>query len=57
MRVILCGANGAMGKLIRGRLGDMCVGCVSLDGENGVPKTFAQLGHVAIFLITAPRRM
>ena len=47
MRAILCGANGAMGKLIDGILGAEIVGRVSLDGENGVPKTFAELGKVA----------
>ncbi len=47
MRAVLCGANGAMGKLIHGILGDRVVGCVSLDGENGVPRTFAELGEVA----------
>ncbi len=46
MKVVLCGANGAMGKLIDGILGDEIVGRVSLDGENNVPKTFAQLGMV-----------
>ena len=46
MRAILCGANGAMGKLIDGILGDEVVGRVSIDGENGVPKTFAELGSV-----------
>ena len=46
MRAVLCGANGAMGKLIDGILGDAVVGRVSLDGENGVPKTFAELGNV-----------
>ena len=46
MRAILCGANGAMGKLIDGILGDEVVGRVSVDGENGVPKTFAELGKV-----------
>ena len=46
MRAVLCGANGAMGKLIDGILGDEVVGRVSIDGENGVPKTFAQLGKV-----------
>ena len=46
MRVILCGANGAMGKLIDGILGSEIVGRVSIDGENGVPKTFAELGEV-----------
>ncbi len=45
MRAIICGANGAMGKLIDGLLDDV-VGRVSIDGENGVPKTFAQLGAV-----------
>ena len=46
MRAILCGANGAMGKLIDGILGNDVVGRVSIDGENGVPKTFAELGAV-----------
>ena len=46
MRAILCGANGAMGKLIDGILGDAVVGRVSIDGENGVPKTFGELGAV-----------
>ena len=46
MRAILCGANGAMGKLIDGILGAEVVGRVSIDGENGVPKTFAELGAV-----------
>ena len=44
MRAILCGANGAMGKLIDGILGDEVVGRVSIDGENGVPKTFEEMG-------------
>ena len=46
MRAVICGANGAMGKLICGILGDEVVGKVSIDGENGVAKTFAQLGKV-----------
>ena len=46
MRAIVCGANGAMGKLICGILGDRVAGKVSIDGENGVPKTFAELGNV-----------
>ena len=46
MRAILCGANGAMGKLIDGILGDEVAGRVSIDGEGGVPKTFAELGDV-----------
>ena len=47
MRAVVCGANGAMGKLICGILGDAVVGKVSIDGENGTPKTFAELGKVA----------
>lgn len=46
MRAVLCGANGAMGKLIAGILGEELVGSVSIDGENGVPKTFRELGTV-----------
>ena len=46
MRAVVCGANGAMGKLICGILGEEVVGKVSIDGENGVPKTFAELGKV-----------
>ena len=44
MKVILCGANGAMGKLIDGLFGEEIVGRVSIDGANGVPKTFEELG-------------
>ena len=46
MRAVICGANGAMGKLICDIFGDEVVGKVSIDGENGVPKTFAELGKV-----------
>ena len=46
MRAVVCGANGAMGRLIREILGEEVVGCVSIDGENGVPKTFEELGKV-----------
>lgn len=46
MRAVLCGANGAMGKLIDARLGAEVVGRVSIDGENNVPKTFSELGKV-----------
>ena len=46
MRAVLCGANGAMGKLIREILGSEIVGLVSLDGENGVARTFDELGKV-----------
>ncbi len=43
MRAVLWGANGAMGKLIGAALGDEVAGRVSIDGENGVAKTAAQL--------------
>lgn len=46
MKAVLCGANGAMGKLIAGILGAEVAGSVSLDGENGVPRTFTELGRV-----------
>ena len=46
MRAVICGANGAMGKLICGILGDEVIGKVSIDGENNVPKTFEELGKV-----------
>lgn len=46
MRAVICGANGAMGKLIRERLEGEIAGLVSIDGENNVPKTFAELGCV-----------
>ena len=46
MRAVICGANGAMGKLICAALGDSVIGRVSIDGENGVPRTFAELGDV-----------
>ena len=46
MKVVLCGANGAMGKLIDEILGTECVGRVSIDGENNVPRTFEELGQV-----------
>ena len=47
MRAVVCGANGAMGKLICGILGEEVAGKVSIDGENNVPKTFEELGEVA----------
>ena len=46
MRAVLCGANGAMGRLIDGILGSEVVGRVSIDGENNVPRTFDELGMV-----------
>ena len=47
MRAIVCGANGAMGKLICDIFGDEVVGKVSIDGANNVPKTFEELGEAA----------
>ena len=46
MRAIVCGANGAMGKLICAALGESVIGKVSIDGENDVPRTFAELGEM-----------
>lgn len=46
MKAVICGANGAMGTLLCGILGEEVVGRVSLDGENGVPRTFRELGPV-----------
>ena len=46
MRAVVCGANGAMGKLICEILGAEVAGKVSIDGENGVAKTFGELGAV-----------
>ena len=47
MRAVICGANGAMGKLICDIFGHEVVGKVSIDGANNVPKTFGELGAVA----------
>ena len=44
MNAIVCGANGAMGQLLCAALGEHLAGKVSLDGANGVAKTFAELG-------------
>ena len=46
MKAVVWGANGAMGRLIRERLGAEVAGLVSLDGENGVAKTGMELGKV-----------
>lgn len=43
MKAVICGANGAMGKLICQILGEEVVGRVSLDGENGAVPTFGEL--------------
>ena len=50
MKAIVCGANGAMGQLILASLGGDAWK-VSLDGMNGVPKTFEELGSVAADVI------
>ncbi len=46
MRVVICGANGAMGKLLQEKFGNTVAGLVSVDGMNGVPRSFAELGDV-----------
>jgi len=46
MRAVICGANGAMGQLVQARLEGEIAGLVSLDGMNGVPATFEELGDV-----------
>jgi len=45
MRAVICGANGAMGKLLQQRFTEIA-GLVSIDGENGVARTFEELGDV-----------
>ena len=44
MRVVICGANGAMGKLLQQKLESHIAGLVSIDGLNGVPRSFDELG-------------
>ena len=51
MKTIICGANGAMGKILQSKLTGEIAGLVSLDGENGVPKTFQELGAVGADVI------
>ena len=46
MRAVVCGANGAMGKLICGILDNQVIGRVSIDGENNTPRTFEEMGPV-----------
>lgn len=46
MRVVVCGANGAMGKLLQEKFGKSVAGLVSADGLNGVPRSFGELGDV-----------
>ena len=45
MRAIVCGANGAMGKLLCAALGESLAGKVSLDGQDGVARNFEELGE------------
>ena len=51
MKAIICGANGAMGTLLCNLLKDEVVGKVSIDGANGVPTSFQQLGSVGADII------
>ena len=46
MKVVICGANGAMGKLLQDKFGHSVAGLVSADGLGGVPRSFAELGDV-----------
>lgn len=46
MRAVICGANGAMGKVLQQLLQGEIAGLVSIDGENGVPRSFVELGNV-----------
>lgn len=51
MRAVVCGANGAMGKLICKLLGDQVAGRVSIDGEDGAATTFQELGDFPADLV------
>ena len=46
MKAILCGANGAMGKLLDEILNTEVAGRVSIDGDNGVATTLDQLADI-----------
>ena len=46
MKAVVCGANGAMGKLICQRIEGELAGKVSIDRQDGVPGTFGELGTV-----------
>ena len=46
MKIVICGANGAMGKLLQEKFGKAVVGLVSADGLGGVPRNFEELGTV-----------
>jgi 4-hydroxy-tetrahydrodipicolinate reductase len=51
MRAVLWGANGAMGKLIEGILGQEVAGRVSIDGENGAAVSGKELGNVGADIV------
>lgn len=51
MKAVICGANGAMGKLICDLLGEEVAGRVSLDGENGAARNFQELGDVGADMV------
>jgi len=51
MKSIICGANGAMGKLLQQRVEKDIVGLVSIDGLNGVPRSFDELGDVGAEIV------
>ena len=51
MKVVICGANGAMGKFLQEKFGKSVVGLVSADGLNGVPRSFEELGNVVADLV------
>lgn len=51
MKAVICGANGAMGKLICDLLGEEVAGRVSLDGEKGAARNFQELGDVGADMV------
>lgn len=51
MRAVLWGANGAMGKLIAGILGQDVVGRVSIDGQDGAAISGDALGNVGADIV------
>ena len=51
MKVVICGANGAMGKLLQEKFGQTVVGLVSADGMGGVPASFDALGKVGADMV------
>ena len=51
MKVVICGANGAMGKKLQEKFGTQVAGLVSADGMGGVPRTFEELGKVGVDVV------